>query len=139
MTPFSKSLVAALFSGVALNLNAQTLKLNEKGYLETRGVNVMIYSNPFSAAFYDEKRSGIDIIHHGVMTITNGGVRFNETPEQWDLVPEMRSREVDTATGEVTVQLYYKEYDIEPRLKVRPAGETVRKPQSNRLSRCPVV
>ena len=102
---------------------AQTLKLNDKGYYETRGVNVMVYSNPFSAAFYDEKRSGIDIIHHGVMTITNGGVRFNETPEQWDLVPEMRVRKVDKATGEVTVQLYYKEYNFEPRLKVRPQGE----------------
>ena len=123
MNPFSKSLVAALFACVALNMNAQTLKLNDKGYLEARGVNVMVYSNPFSAAFYDEKRSGIDIIHHGVMTVTNGGVRFNETPEQWDLVPEMRSRDVDKATGEVTVQLYYKEYDIEPRLKVRPAGD----------------
>lgn len=118
-----KGMLTSVLLMSGLTSVAQTLKLNDKGYYETRGVNVMVYSNPFSAAFYDEKRSGIDIIHHGVMTITNGGVRFNETPEQWDLVPEMRDRKVDKATGEVTVQLYYKEYDFEPRLKVRPQGE----------------
>lgn len=118
-----KGILTSVLLMSGLTSVAQTLKLNDKGYYETRGVNVMVYSNPFSAAFYDEKRSGIDIIHHGVMTITNGGVRFNETPEQWDLVPEMRDRKVDKATGEITVQLYYKEYDFEPRLKVRPQGE----------------
>lgn len=118
-------LLSALMLCCMHTMQAQKLKLNDKGYLETRGVNVMVYSNPFSAAFYDEKRSGIDIIHHGVMTITNGGVRFNETPEQWDLVPEMRNRHVDNATGEITVQLYYKEYNIEPRLKVRPSGDGI--------------
>ena len=60
---------------------AQSLTLNQKDYLEKRGVNVMVYSNPFHAVFLDEKRSGIDVIHHGVMTITNGGVRLSDTPE----------------------------------------------------------
>ena len=104
-------------------LAAQTLKLNDKGYLETRGVNVMVYSNPFSAAFYDEKRSGIDIVHHGVLTVTNGGVRLNETPEQWDLVPEMAGREVDEATGEVKVKLHYNEYDFSSEIRVAPKGK----------------
>ena len=102
---------------------SSALKMNQKGYLETRGVNVMVYSNPFSAIFYDEKRSGIDIVHHGELTVTNGGVRFNETPEQWDLVPEMKSREIDSISGQVTVQLYYKEYEFEPILKVTPKGK----------------
>ena len=102
---------------------AQELKLNEKGYYETRGVNVMIYSNPFSAAFYDEKRSGIDIVHHGVLTVTNGGVRLTQTPEQWDLVPEMTSRTVNSETGEVVVKLNYKEYDFDSQINVIPSGK----------------
>ncbi|MBO7317154.1 MAG: glycoside hydrolase, partial [Bacteroidales bacterium] len=57
------------------------------------------------------------------LTVTNGGVRFNETPEQWDLVPEMKSREIDSISGQVTVQLYYKEYEFEPILKVTPKGK----------------
>ncbi len=103
------------------NQESQSLKLNDKNYLEKRGVNVMVYSNPFSAAFYDEKRSGIDIIHHGVMTITNGGVRLTETPEQWDLVPEMDGkREIDSLTGEIRSKLYYKEYDFRSEVRVAP-------------------
>ena len=107
----------------AARVNAQSLKLNDKGYLEKRGVNVMVYSNPFSAAFYDEKRSGIDIIHHGVLTITNGGVRLTETPEQWDLVPEMEGREVNAQTGEVDVKLIYNEYNFRSQIKVTPKGD----------------
>lgn len=102
---------------------AQSLKLNSKNYLERRGVNVMVYGNPFSAIFYDEKRSGIDVIHHGVMTITNGGVRLSDTPEQWDLVPEMESRQVDRTTGTVSVKLYYKEYNFSSEIKVTPKDE----------------
>ena len=102
---------------------AQSLKLNSKNYLERQGVNVMVYGNPFSAIFYDEKRSGIDVIHHGVMTITNGGVRLSDTPEQWDLVPEMESRQVDRTTGTVSVKLYYKEYNFSSEIKVTPKDE----------------
>ncbi len=106
-----------------IGVSAQSLQLNSKDYLERRGVNVMVYGNPFSAIFYDEKRSGIDVIHHGVMTITNGGVRLSDTPEQWDLVPEMESRQVDRATGTVSVKLHYKEYDFSSEIKVAPKGE----------------
>ncbi len=109
-----------LMLNLCMSASGQVLKLNDKGYLETRGVNVMVYSNPFSAVFYDEKRSGIDIVHHGVLTVTNGGVRLNETPEQWDLVPEMQSRNVNEKTGEFDVRLYYKEYDFASQIKVTP-------------------
>lgn len=123
MKAFSRLLVSAMALTMCHTaVTAQVLKLNEKGYYETRGVNVMIYSNPFSASFYDEKRSGIDIVHHGVLTVTNGGVRLTETPEQWDLVPEMSSREVNKETGEVTVRLNYKEYDFDSQINVIPSG-----------------
>ncbi len=119
-----KFLLGFVLTGMACQAGmAQDLRLNEKGYYETRGVNVMIYSNPFSAAFYDEKRSGIDIVHHGVLTVTNGGVRMTETPEQWDLVPEMSSRDVNEQTGEVTVRLNYKEYDFDSQINVIPSGK----------------
>ena len=83
----------------------------------------MVYSNPFHAVFLDEKRSGIDVIHHGVMTITNGGVRLSDTPEQWDLVPEMKSRTVDKSTGSIDVKLSYKEYDFDSEILVTPQAD----------------
>lgn len=105
---------------------AQSLRLTDKGYLHRQSVDVMVYSNPFSAIFYDEKRSGIDIVHHDVMTITNGGVRLNPTPEQWDLVPEMLSRKVNKTTGEISVRLRYDEYDFESTINVMPRGQGIR-------------
>ena len=125
--PFIKSmkkfLITFALALAAGSLYAQSLQLNSKDYLERQGVNVMVYGNPFSAIFYDEKRSGIDVIHHGVLTITNGGVRLSDTPEQWDLVPEMESRHVDRTTGTVSVKLHYKEYDFNSEIKVAPKDQ----------------
>ncbi len=123
--PIAKaSAIALLALGLPLgSINAQQLRLNDKDYLETRGVNVMVYSNPFSPAFYDEKRSGIDIIHHGVMTVGNGGVRLSDTPEQWDLVPVLKNRSVNKDTGEITVKLHYEEYNYDTEIRVVPQGK----------------
>ena len=97
-------LTAATF---ATALQAQDLRLNELDYFERQGVNVLVFSNSFNGGFNDEKNSGIEIIHHGVRTVQGGAVRLNNTPEQWDLVPTMTNRTVDTATGTITVGLRY--------------------------------
>lgn len=114
------------FLAISETCMAQPLCLNDKGYFHKQGVDVMVYSNPFSAIFYDEKRSGIDIIHHDAMTITNGGVRLNPTPEQWDLVPEMLSRTVNKTTGEISVRLRYDKYNFESTINVVPQGQGIR-------------
>src|SRR5215469_2675180 len=74
--------------------NAQTLQINDSGYFETRGVNVLVFNSQYNGVFFDEKTSGIEIIHHGVRTVTGGAVRLQNTPEQWDLVPLMTNRKV---------------------------------------------
>ena len=67
---------------------SQSLILNASGYFETRGLNVMVFSNWYDGSFDDAKISGVEIIHHGVRTVTNGDVRLNPTPGQWDALPE---------------------------------------------------
>jgi hypothetical protein len=62
-------------------------RLNELEYFETRAFNVLVFSNWYNDLFSDSKMSGIEIIHHGVRTATNGDVRLNPTPEQWDPIP----------------------------------------------------
>lgn len=73
----------------------QTLKINDSEYFETTGVNVLVFSNQYNGMFFDEKTAGIEIIHHGVRTATGGAVRLSNTPEQWDLVPQVIDRKVD--------------------------------------------
>ena len=71
----------------ACQSEAPDLKLNDLGYFERQGVNVLVFSNPFSGGFNDEKDSGIEIVHHGVRTVQGGAVRLSPTPEQWDPCP----------------------------------------------------
>lgn len=112
-------LVTAMFA------QSQDLILNEKGYFEKQGVNVLVFNNSFNGGFNDEKNSGIEIIQHGIRSIQGGAVRLNNTPEQWDLVPKMTFRNVDHNKGVIEVGLRYEDYDFDSRIVVTANGETV--------------
>ena len=101
----------------------QPLKVNDLGYLEARGVNVLVFSNEFNGFFFDEKTAGIELIHHGVRTATGGAVRLQNTPEQWDLVPFMADRKIDKSTNTIEVLLRYKELNFDSRVSVTPSRE----------------
>ena len=109
----------------ACQSEAPDLKLNDKEYFERQGVNVLVFSNPFSGGFNDEKNSGIEIIHHGVRTVQGGAVRLNVTPEQWDLVPTMTSRTVDSLAQSIEVGMRYDWYDFDSRVVVTAKGKAV--------------
>ena len=115
--------VAAVLLAAACQSEAPDLKLNDLGYFERQGVNVLVFSNPFSGGFNDEKDSGIEIVHHGVRTVQGGAVRLNVTPEQWDLVPTMTSRTVDTLAQRIEVGMRYDWYDFDSRVVVEPKGK----------------
>jgi endoglucanase len=100
--------------------NGQQLHLNDLEYLETQGLNVLVFSSQFNGFFFDEKTAGIELIHHGVRTATGGAVRLQNTPEQWDLVPFMADRKIDKSTNTIEVLLRYKEYDFNSRVTVTP-------------------
>ena len=109
----------------AITGKAQDLKLNDLGYFERQGVNVLVFSNSFNGGFNDEKNSGIEIIQHGVRAIQGGAVRLNNTPEQWDLVPKMTNRKVDKEKGTIEVALRYDDYDFDSRVVVTAKGKAV--------------
>ena len=104
---------------------ADDLKLNDKEYFETQGVNVLVFSNAFNGGFNDEKNSGIEIIHHGVRTVQGGAVRLNKTPEQWDLVPASPRRIVDSVNQSIEVAMLYADYDFDSRVVVTAKGKAV--------------
>jgi hypothetical protein len=104
---------------------SQDLILNDLEYFERQGVNVLVYSNLFTGGFNDEKNAGIELIHHGVRTAQGGAVRLSNTPEQWDLVPEIPTRTVDRATKTIESLLRYDDYDFESRMVVTAKGKGV--------------
>lgn len=101
------------------------LTLNDREYLSRRGLDVLVFSNTYDGNFSDSKIAGIELIHHGVRTATNGDVRLSPTPGQWDPAPTLLSRSVDRDTGAITARLGYAAEKFEYTLRVEPAGEGV--------------
>ncbi len=93
------------------------LKLNTGEYFEARGLNVLVFSNWYNDNFSDSKISGVEIIHHEVRTATNGDVRLNPTPEQWDPIPEFVERKVDKKNNTIEAFLTYPDYDFNYTIK----------------------
>lgn len=114
-----------LLLGAFNSASSQELKLNDLGYFEKQGVNVLVYNNLFTGGFNDEKNAGIELIHHGVRTAQGGAVRLSNTPEQWDLVPDITSRKVDRASKTIETTLRYKDYDFDSRVVVSAKGKGV--------------
>lgn len=105
--------------------SGQNLELNDLEYFQTRGVNILVYSNLFTGGFNDEKTAGIEIIHHGVRTAQGGAVRLSNTPEQWDLVPAIPTRKVNHAEQSIESILRYEDYGFESRVLVSAKGKGV--------------
>ncbi len=115
-----------LLTVLSVSSFAQELHVNKLGYFETRGLNVLVFSNRYNGYFFDEKHAGIELIQCGVRTATNGAVRLRSTPEQWDAVPMVVDRKVDRKKNTIEVTLGYKQYDFYPRVVVTAKGQGVR-------------
>jgi len=105
------------FASEVIYIKDNNLKLNDLEYFETRGFNVLVYSNWYNENFDDSKMSGIEIIHHGVRTATNGDVRLEPTPEQWDPFPNLIERKINKKGTSIEVFLNYPDYDFEFKIK----------------------
>ena len=109
---------------LSTSLRAAQLHVNEKDYLETQGVSVLVYQNAFHPVFKDQKLSAIEIILHDDRIATDGDVRLMPTPEQWDPVPHFKERK-RTGNG-LTAYCDYPEQKLSYRLEVQPEGDGFR-------------
>ena len=121
---FNLLLINILIACNSTNTDKELI-LNELEYFETQGFNVLVYNNPFTGGFNDEKTAGLELIHHGVRTSTGGAVRLSSTPEQWDLVPAMSDRKVNKEDKTIELTLSFPDYDFDSRLIVTAKGKSV--------------
>ncbi|WP_193747508.1 glycoside hydrolase family 9 protein [Cellvibrio sp. OA-2007] len=94
------------------------LTLNDKDYFEKSGLNVLVFSNWYDGLFSDSKTSGVELIHHGERTVTNGDVRLNATPEQWDMTPMFKERKINRAEQSIEAFLHYPDEQFDFSIKV---------------------
>ncbi len=89
-------------------LNAQLLKINENEYFEKPGLNVMVFFD-----IYPEGHQGaVGIIQNGTRVATNGDLRLEPTPGQWQPIPKVGKRSVDRTKNEISVKCTFPDSSI---------------------------
>ncbi|MFZ0419526.1 MAG: glycoside hydrolase family 9 protein [Candidatus Sulfotelmatobacter sp.] len=103
------------------------MQVTDSGYLSTQGFNVMLYDSTYHPIFVDQKNTAMEIILHGERIATNGDVRLMPTPEQWDLVAQLKGRQADKERNRLTAQLSFPTYQMDYHLEVaaEPGGVRV--------------
>ena len=95
-----------IFAGAFAQESADStanFRINSQEYLERRGANVMLAHD-----FYPEShQGGVGIIQNGLRVATNGDLRLEPTPGQWQPVPKVGERKVDRQKGEISVEMSY--------------------------------
>ncbi|MBQ2956376.1 MAG: glycoside hydrolase family 9 protein [Clostridia bacterium] len=79
----------------------------EKGYFQNLGVNVMAFDDIYPAGH----QSGVSILMHGRRVATNGDLRFEQTPGQWQPLPRQGERRLDEAKNAIITALRYPDMD----------------------------
>ena len=83
--------------------STHTFKINNLEYLEMRGANVMLAHD-----FYPEShQGGVGLIQNGIRVATNGDLRLEPTPGQWQPVPKVGERLVDLDSQTISVKMQY--------------------------------
>jgi endoglucanase len=120
----SGSMKIVLFMAIGLSFGfAQTQKdkltIGKSGYFEMPGLNVLVYNNTFP----EGHQGGVEIIQHGNRVATNGELRLNATPGQWQPIPKLgvgyesrgvspqgiglQSRMIDSLNNEISLPCSY--------------------------------
>jgi len=77
------------------------------GYLKCHGINIMVFDDIYP----EGHQSGIGIIMHGNRVATNGDIRFEQTPGQWQPVPKLTDRKIDEEKSTITASLVFPDPD----------------------------
>ena len=93
------------------------LSINDQEYLEMTGLNVMLAHD-----YYPEgHQGGVGIIQNGQRIATNGDVRLEPTPGQWQPTPVVGKRQVDRAAQQISVRMSFPD-EAQDRRGLNPIG-----------------
>ncbi len=79
------------------------LRINELEYLEMPGLDVMLGHDEYP----EGHQGGVSIIQNGVRVASNGDLRLDRSPGQWEPVPRASPRQVDRESGELLQELEF--------------------------------
>ncbi len=98
-----KLIILAVVLSAFLTSFSQKLIINSDEYFEMPGLNVMVFYD-----IYPEGHQGaIGIIQNGTRVATNGDLRLEPTPGQWQPIPKTEKRQVFPDKNEISVRCTY--------------------------------
>lgn len=80
---------------------------SQTGYFKNNGVDVMAFMDIYPVGH----QAGVSMIMHGKRIATNGDLRFEPTPGQWQAVPKQLDRTLDEKRNTITTKLCYPDKD----------------------------
>ena len=87
-----------------MSLQAQEFRLNAaSGYFQNKGVDVMAFDDIYP----EGHQSGVSIIMHGNRIATNGDIRFEQTPGQWQPAPKQGKRDLNESANTISTSLSF--------------------------------
>ena len=101
-----RTLLAAvsLWALAGAALAGPALKLNDKGYFETPGLNVTVFADIYP----DGHQTGVTVIQHGTRVAANGDLRLEPSPGQWSPMPAGDGKaSYDAASNTLSQTLHY--------------------------------
>ncbi|MEJ2298175.1 MAG: glycoside hydrolase family 9 protein [Woeseiaceae bacterium] len=87
----TNALAAAIVLGAWSAVAVADLRLNERGYFESPGLDVIVFSDIYP----EGHQTGVTVVQHGVRVAANGDLRLEASPGQWSPVPRAVERRVD--------------------------------------------
>jgi endoglucanase len=105
---FGIILFALFFTGCQTRHAQDNLTINDKNYFERPGLNVMVFEDIYP----EGHQGGVGIIQHGIRVATNGDLRLEPTPGQFQPIPKVGKRTVSRDSNLISVKLWYPDSSI---------------------------
>ncbi|MEZ5947139.1 MAG: glycoside hydrolase family 9 protein [Hyphomonas sp.] len=105
-------------AALAMGPGAVAQEITEGEYFSEPGADLLVFSNWYDGLFADAKISGVELIHHGIRTVTNGDVRLEATPGQWEMIGSFKERRVDREAGVIEADLSYTDAGFDYTIRV---------------------
>src|SRR5512133_360453 len=112
--------ILAVLSGCSGGSKKATWNINDQEYLETQGFNVLAFHD-----YYPEgDQGGIEFIHHGERTASNGFIQIMMDRGSKAPGPEKAKRLVDREKMQITSTVNIPELNLNYDIRVWPVGKT---------------
>jgi endoglucanase len=111
-----------LVTGCAQNQSSQSIKVNDREYLEKPGLSVLAFHDFYPVG----NQGGIEIIQHGERIATNGFIRMQPVDGKRFSDPLRATRKIDSVNNVIKTVVSYDDFGFKYAVRIWPEGNSIR-------------